>query len=98
MATSCPLAFSNCGASSRSTALYPLELSTVIVSALRREVFARIIATTNVEIDPGRYALNPSMVTVSEMTEWLPSRLIPHRHRPRGELQPAHEPQVDMRR
>jgi hypothetical protein len=22
---------------------------------------------------------------------WLPSRLIPHRHRPRAELQPAHE-------
>jgi hypothetical protein len=27
--------------------------------------------------------------------EWLPSRLIPHRHRPRAELQPAHELQVD---
>src|SRR2546425_12907633 len=26
---------------------------------------------------------------------WLPSRLIPHRHRPRAELQPAHELQVD---
>ena len=29
---------------------------------------------------------------------WLPSRLIPHRHRPRAELQPAHELQVDMLR
>ena len=28
----------------------------------------------------------------------LPSRLIPHRHRPRAELQPAHELQVDMLR
>jgi hypothetical protein len=29
---------------------------------------------------------------------WLPFRLIPHRHRPRAELQPAHELQVDMLR
>src|SRR5207249_1026037 len=29
---------------------------------------------------------------------WLPSRLIPHRHRPRAELQPAHELQVDTLR
>src|SRR5688572_3021254 len=29
---------------------------------------------------------------------WLPSRLIPHRDCPRAELQPAHEPQVDMLR
>jgi hypothetical protein len=29
---------------------------------------------------------------------WLRSRLIPHRHRPRAELQPAHELQVDMLR
>src|SRR5439155_20903028 len=29
---------------------------------------------------------------------WLPSRLIPHRHRPRAELQPAYELQVDMLR
>ena len=28
----------------------------------------------------------------------LPSRLIPHRHRPGAELQPAHELQVDMLR
>ena len=28
----------------------------------------------------------------------LPSRLIPHRHRPRAELQPAHELQVDILR
>src|SRR5213075_1038544 len=28
----------------------------------------------------------------------LPSRLIPHRHRPRAELQPAHELQVDTLR
>ena len=34
----------------------------------------------------------------SEQAQWLPSRLIPHRHRPRAELQPAHEPQVDMLR
>ena len=30
--------------------------------------------------------------------QWLSSRLIPHRHRPRAELQPAHEPQVDTLR
>jgi hypothetical protein len=30
-----------------------------------------------------------------EQVRWLPSRLIPHRHRPRAELQPAHELQVD---
>jgi hypothetical protein len=30
--------------------------------------------------------------------EWLPSRLIPHRHCPRAELQPAHVLQVDMLR
>src|SRR5437773_7020622 len=29
---------------------------------------------------------------------WLPSRLIPHRHRPRAELQPAYELQVDTPR
>jgi hypothetical protein len=29
---------------------------------------------------------------------WLPSRLIPHRHHPRAELQPAHELQVDTLR
>jgi hypothetical protein len=29
---------------------------------------------------------------------WLPSRLIPHRHRSRAELQPAHELQVDTLR
>jgi hypothetical protein len=29
---------------------------------------------------------------------WLPSRLIPHRYRPRAELQLAHELQVDMLR
>jgi hypothetical protein len=29
---------------------------------------------------------------------WLPSRLVPHRHRPRAELQPAHELQVDTLR
>src|SRR5215467_14499572 len=31
-------------------------------------------------------------------SRWLPSRLIPHRHRPRAELQPAHELQVDRLR
>jgi hypothetical protein len=31
-------------------------------------------------------------------TRWLPSRLMPHHHRPRAELQPAHELQVDMLR
>ena len=30
--------------------------------------------------------------------EWLPSRLIPHRHRPRAELQPAYELQVETLR
>src|SRR4029079_10018733 len=30
--------------------------------------------------------------------EWLRSRLIPHRHRPRAELQPAHELQVETLR
>ena len=34
----------------------------------------------------------------SRWGRWLPSRLIPHRHRPRAELQPAHEPQVDTLR
>jgi hypothetical protein len=32
------------------------------------------------------------------VSEWLPSRLIPHRDRPRAELQPAHEPQVETLR
>jgi len=27
--------------------------------------------------------------------QWLPSQLVSHRHRPRGVLQPAHEPQID---
>src|SRR5262245_12089887 len=31
-------------------------------------------------------------------SRWLPSRLIPHRHRPRAELHPAHELQVEMLR
>ena len=29
-------------------------------------------------------------------SRWLPFRLIPHRHRPGGELQPAYELQVDI--
>ena len=33
-----------------------------------------------------------------KQAQWLPSRLIPHRHRARAELQPAHEPQVDTLR
>ena len=40
----------------------------------------------------------PSVAQGRLQTRWLPSRLIPHRHRPRGELQPAHELQVDMLR
>jgi hypothetical protein len=31
-------------------------------------------------------------------SRWLPSRLVPDRHRPRAELQPAHELQVDTLR
>ena len=30
-----------------------------------------------------------------EQARWLPSRPVPHRHRPRAERQPAHELQVD---
>jgi hypothetical protein len=33
-----------------------------------------------------------------DQPDGLPSRLIPHRHRPRAELQPAHELQVDTLR
>ena len=36
-----------------------------------------------------------SLVETLEGLAWLPSQLIPHRHRPRAELQPAHELQVD---
>ena len=35
---------------------------------------------------------------VGLQARWQPSELIPHRHRPRAELQPAHEVQVDMLR
>src|SRR5262245_41380224 len=35
--------------------------------------------------------------TAKTSFRWLP-RLIPHRHHPRGELHPAHEPQVDALR
>ena len=34
----------------------------------------------------------------SSFDGWLPSRLIPQRHRPRAELQPAHKLQVDKLR
>jgi transcriptional regulator with XRE-family HTH domain len=42
--------------------------------------------------------LDPPDCLEQRFDGWLPSRLIPHRHRPRGELQPAHELQVDMLR
>jgi hypothetical protein len=35
---------------------------------------------------------------LAQRPRWLPSRLIPHRHCPRAELQPTHELQVDMLR
>jgi hypothetical protein len=37
-------------------------------------------------------------VAAAVFVEALPFRLIPHRHRPRAKLQPAHELQVDMLR
>ena len=50
--------------------------------------------------DFGRPGPSCSMMrpTRANKRKWLPSWLIPHRHRPRAELQPAHEPQVDMLR
>jgi hypothetical protein len=38
------------------------------------------------------------LARVALASPWLPSRLIPHRHRPRAELQPAYELQVDTLR
>ena len=35
---------------------------------------------------------------LGEQVRWLSSRFIPHRHRPRAELQPAYELQVDTLR
>src|SRR5215204_3366421 len=40
----------------------------------------------------------PDAADSGEYARWLPARLIPHRHRPRAELPPAHELQVDMLR
>src|SRR5688572_5568425 len=45
------------------------------------------------ELDPGLYE-----ATSTVWKEWLPSWLIPHGHRPRSELLPAHELQVDRLR
>src|SRR5437016_1861573 len=42
--------------------------------------------------------LHPPDCLEQRFDGWLPSRLIPHRHRPRTELQPAHELQVDTLR
>src|SRR5919201_5567237 len=42
-----------------------------------------------------RTDIKKSNVLRSAVARWLPSRLIPHRHRPRAELQPVHELQVD---
>src|SRR4029453_19325702 len=44
---------------------------------------------------PGEVGRPPEFAARSSS---LPSRLIPHRHRPRAELQPAYELQVDMLR
>jgi hypothetical protein len=41
---------------------------------------------------------HPQAWGVGLQARWQPSELIPHRHRPRAELQPAHEVQVDMLR
>src|SRR5215813_12025961 len=39
-----------------------------------------------------------SHVTLHQWIRWLPSRLIPHRHRPGAKLEPARELQVDALR
>src|SRR5687768_2492682 len=41
---------------------------------------------------PSRSMMRP---TRASKPEWLSSRLVAYRHRPRAELQPAHELQVD---
>src|SRR5215467_8291774 len=43
-------------------------------------------------------ALSGASTDSGKQARWLPSRLIPHRHRSRAELQPAHELQVDTLR
>jgi hypothetical protein len=40
----------------------------------------------------------PAGAGSGQQAQWLLSRLIPHRHRPRAELQPAHEIQIDVLR
>ena len=58
-------------------------------------------------VPPSSYLTPKSMASIWKerrpgsrrlQSQWLPSRLIPHRHRPRAELQPAHELQVDTLR
>src|SRR5262245_18110697 len=50
-----------------------------------------------VELDHLHY-LHRLLMLATDTGPTLPSWLIPHRHRPRAELQPAHELQVDMLR
>jgi hypothetical protein len=57
---------------------------------LLAKLFEHTEAAPSVQAQSGAVA-NP-------LVNRLPSRLVPHRHRPRGELQAAHEPQVDMLR
>ena len=49
-------------------------------------------------VTPGVEDLDRAKRFYQVQAQWLPSRLVPHRHRPRAELQPAHERQVDMLR
>jgi len=52
----------------------------------------------SVSIGPGLPSSHDAARLGLNKPPWLPSRLISHRHCPRAELQPAHEPQVDTLR
>ena len=63
-----------------------------------RRLESRLARTRLSQPRPARLLSPDALAMVGLVETLLPSRLIPHRHRPRAELQPAHELQVDMLR
>jgi hypothetical protein len=57
-----------------------------------------LFATKKPSVDVDRSSRRSPPLALQEQARWLPSGLVPHRHRPRAELQPAHELQVDTLR
>src|SRR5437870_6736399 len=64
------------------------------VAAIPEPILARLTVASTATKSGRKTRPSPT----AARTRSLPSRLIPHRHRPRAELQPAHELQVDTLR